>query len=103
MAQEILNSIKDAETKAQQTIVDAQAKSKTIIETAKKEVEEYENDILNKAKAKAKEAVDEAASGKDEAIEAARRRALSVITQNQNNLDEKRNQAIDVVIAEITG
>lgn len=103
MARETINSIKEAETKAQQIIKDAEAESRAIIEKAREEVKEYENKLVSDARARAKAAVEDASSGEDDAMEAVRRRAVAVIAQQQDGFEEKRAKAIDLIISEITG
>lgn len=101
MAQETIQSIKDAELKAQQTIKDAEAQRASIIKKAREEGAAYKADLTEKANDLAKKAVAQVEETRDAALVKAAVRAEAVIRGFSGNLDSRREQAIEAVISEI--
>ncbi|MGI6071855.1 MAG: hypothetical protein ACOX75_02405 [Lachnospiraceae bacterium] len=102
MAQKTIDRIREAEKKAQRIVKEAESDSKALIEKAISQSEEASKSILTKATTDVKDAVEKVALTRDDSLEAARRRAMSIIAQYQVGIEEKKDRAVDLVIAEIT-
>ncbi len=103
MAQETINSIREAELKAGQCIKDAEEEARRIVENAKAEAQAYEAGLIKEAQAKGQAALDEVMAGREEALEGARRRAMAVMAQHESHVETNRPAAVEFVISEITG
>ena len=103
MAQETINSIREAELKAAQSIKDAEEEASRIVENAKAEAEAYEAGLIKDAQAKGQAVLNEVMAGREEAMESARRRAMAVIAQHESHVETNRPVAVEFVISEITG
>ena len=98
MAQETLNRIKEAELEAKQLVKDAQTSGTEIIAAAKEEVLSYKEELISKARKEAKAQLEKAESGMQQALDAAQKRAETVIGQFSADLDKKKDQAVKKVI-----
>mgnify|MGYP002625194636 CR=1 FL=1 len=101
MAQETINSIREAEKRSQQILKDAEDQKKSILEKARAESDEFTRDLLEKASAQAKAALEEIESKRETEIETAVKRAEAVIAQHKADVGAKRAEAISLVISEI--
>ena len=101
MAQETLNRIREAELGAKEAVKEAQAGGAEILVNARTEVQQYKEELLAKSKADARAALEKAESGLDSALESANARAQAVVSQFTQNLQSKKEAAIQVVIDHI--
>ena len=69
-----------------------------IIADAKEEALQYKQELISKARSAAAEQLKQAESGMEEALDAAQKRAETVIEQFSRNLDEKKEKAVQMVI-----
>lgn len=102
MAQEIIRNIKDAELKAQQTVKDAEAEKVSILNKAREDGRKVIDDLAGRANEAAKKAVDEIEQTRDANMVKAEKRAEAVIASFSKNVEEKREEAINLVITEIS-
>ena len=98
MAQDTLNRIREAELEAKQMVKDAQSSKTDIMAEANKEVLKYKEELISKARQDAKVKLEKAESGMQQALDAAQKRAGTVIEQFSANLDDKKDKAVKMVI-----
>ena len=101
MAKKTIQSIKDAELKAQQTVKDAEAEKAAILQKARDEGAAYKAELTGRAKDAAKKAVEDVEKTRDAALVKATVRAEAVIGGFQKDIRSKREAAIEAVISEI--
>ena len=101
MAKKTIQSIKEAELKAQQTVKDAEAEKAAILKKAREEGAAQKAELTGRAKDAAKKAVEDVEKTRDAALVKATVRAEAVIGGFQKDIQKKREAAIEAVISEI--
>lgn len=101
MAQETIQRIKDAELKAQQVLKDAEAERTALLKKAREEGAAYKAELTGNAKEAAKKAVAAVEETRDAALVKASVKAEAVIKGFSSDVQEKREAAVQAVIAEI--
>lgn len=101
MAQETIQSIREAELKAQQVQKDAEAEKAALIKSAREQGAAIKAEVTGNAKEAAKKAVDAVEATRDDVMEKASKKAEAIIKGFSDNVQEKREEAIQAVISEI--
>lgn len=101
MAKKTIQSIKEAELKAQQTLKDAEAEKAAILQKAREEAAAYKAELTGRATEAAKKAVEDVEKTRDAALVKATVRAEAVIDGFKKDISGKREAAIEAVISEI--
>lgn len=101
MAKETIQSIRDAELKAQEILKKAASEKDGLIEEAKAAGAKFAEDLIGKAKEQAQAELSEVEATRAGALEAAQEKAEGIIAQFKATAAEKRDEAIKLVIDEI--
>ena len=101
MAQETIQQIKDIELKARQIVKDAKADSSDIILKAKDDAKAFKDDQIAAAKENAQKLVNAVEAGLDGSMAEAEERAGKVIADLKANFEQKKNDAVKIIIDHI--
>lgn len=101
MLQETMNTVVDAETKADDLVKEARAKADAKIADAKKQAEEIICKAENDAKADLKKNQDNQKRGEEKLVVKALDEATAEIGSLKKHAAEKENEAIDMIIREL--
>lgn len=103
MAQETIQAVRHAELIAEQQEKQAVSEAKELIAAAEKEAKEIISAMTKKSLADAKKASDEALRQGEVMMQEARTRAEKEIALQQELLNQKEENAIQLVISELVG
>lgn len=101
MAQETINSIREAEARASKIVKDAKVQADAMLEQAYAEGKAYGDKLIEETKKSATESVNQVLEGRNEALDGARRRAMAVLAQHKEGMEARIPEAVDLVISEI--
>ena len=101
MAQETLDRIRESELAARQKIKEAQDESARIISAAREEAERYWDSAVRDTRTAAQQTLDRAREALEPSLEAAQGRAVAMVGQLQKNFDQKKSDAVQMVIEQI--
>ena len=101
MAKETIETIRQAEIRAEQREKDAQAKAEEIVAKAHEEAESMQKSMTGKAREEAAAALKKAGAQGEEMMAQAQREVEQEVLNLQKEISLKESQAVSMIVAEL--